>query len=159
MAYSLRHDPVTGVVVHDGVIRDADGAFVPNDPDNADWHTYLDWVRAGGVTTVCAPPAVPLTVQAEAVRAECGRLIVEHIGGAETQASMQREATYLLQLVAAGQALSDEQHAEAAMFIRINQWETAMVDAREVAIANELAVGAVPWPPAPPGLAAFRNGF
>ena len=29
------------------VIRDVDGAFIPNDPDNIDWRHYQDWLAAG----------------------------------------------------------------------------------------------------------------
>jgi hypothetical protein len=31
-----------------GVIRLADGSFIPDDPRNCDWQQYLDWVAKGG---------------------------------------------------------------------------------------------------------------
>ena len=32
-----------------GVIRLSDGAFIPPDPENADWRRYQDWLADGGV--------------------------------------------------------------------------------------------------------------
>lgn len=32
-----------------GVIREIDGAFIPNNPKNSGWQDYLRWVDAGGV--------------------------------------------------------------------------------------------------------------
>ena len=40
----------------DGVIRTADGAYIPNDPDNRDWQEYLAWVEAGGVPAPYVEP-------------------------------------------------------------------------------------------------------
>jgi hypothetical protein len=37
------------------VIRN-DGAVIPNDPDNADWIAYQEWVALGGVTMPYIPP-------------------------------------------------------------------------------------------------------
>jgi hypothetical protein len=36
---------------HGGVIRDADGAFIPADPSNSDYAAYLAWVAAGHAAT------------------------------------------------------------------------------------------------------------
>lgn len=45
-----------------GVVREADNAFIPNDPANADWKAYQAWVAAGNTPTPYAPPAVPQTI-------------------------------------------------------------------------------------------------
>lgn len=33
-----------------GVVRISDGALIPDDPTNADWRAYCEWVAAGGET-------------------------------------------------------------------------------------------------------------
>lgn len=38
----------------EGVRRDADGAFIPADPQNVDWQAYRAWLAAGN--TPAAPP-------------------------------------------------------------------------------------------------------
>jgi hypothetical protein len=42
----------------DGVLRLADGAFIPASPGNSDWQAYLEWVEAGN--TADASPAAPM---------------------------------------------------------------------------------------------------
>lgn len=45
----------------DAVIRTADGATIPNDPDNRDWIEYQDWLDDGGVPDpYVKPPKVLL---------------------------------------------------------------------------------------------------
>jgi hypothetical protein len=42
-----------------GVVRDTDGASIPNDPQNTDWLLYLSWAALGNNPTVPAvSPAV-----------------------------------------------------------------------------------------------------
>ena len=43
--YKLRNDSLTSQV--SGVIRLADNAFIPFDPDNRDYQEYLRWLEAG----------------------------------------------------------------------------------------------------------------
>ncbi len=44
-----------------GVMRTADGAFVPDDPSNGDWQIYQTWLAAGN-TPDPAPVIPPSTV-------------------------------------------------------------------------------------------------
>lgn len=42
-----------------GVIRDADGAFIPAAAGNTDWQAYLAWVAAGNTASPYVPPVLP----------------------------------------------------------------------------------------------------
>lgn len=44
----------------EGVIRLADGAFIPASEANADWRCYLAWVDAGNTADPSSTPATPL---------------------------------------------------------------------------------------------------
>jgi hypothetical protein len=49
----------------DCILRLADGAFIPPDPANTDYATYLEWVEAGNMpdpAPMIGPPA-PLTTE------------------------------------------------------------------------------------------------
>ncbi len=50
-----------------GVIRIADGAFIPTDPGNTDWREYLDWLADGNapLPTDPEPPVPPAPLSAE----------------------------------------------------------------------------------------------
>lgn len=39
-----------------GILRIADGAFIPADPDNADYAAYLEWLEAGNAPQPVDPP-------------------------------------------------------------------------------------------------------
>lgn len=32
----------------DGVVREQDHAFIPNEPMNRDWQAYLEWLKSSG---------------------------------------------------------------------------------------------------------------
>jgi hypothetical protein len=40
-----------------GIIRDADGAFIPDDPANRDYAEYMAWMAEGNEATPYQPPA------------------------------------------------------------------------------------------------------
>lgn len=42
-----------------GVIRSADGAFIPADPGNTDYQAYLAWVATGNTPDPVAPALTP----------------------------------------------------------------------------------------------------
>lgn len=42
-----------------GVIRDDDGAFIPDHEGNKDWQDYQDWLADGGVPNPYVPPPEP----------------------------------------------------------------------------------------------------
>ena len=47
--YTLTANPKT-------IVRDVDGAFIPDDPANLDYAEYLRWKKAGGKATPYTPP-------------------------------------------------------------------------------------------------------
>jgi hypothetical protein len=55
---------MTYTVTQNGiVIRDSDGAFIPSDPANSDYTTYLAWVAAGNTATPCPVVTSQLSAQ------------------------------------------------------------------------------------------------
>ena len=38
------------------IVRDIDGAFIPDDPDNVDYQAFTQWVKEGNEPTPYAPP-------------------------------------------------------------------------------------------------------
>jgi len=67
-----------------GVIRNADGAFIPSDAANRDWQQYLAWVADGGV------PDQTLVVSALAT--SNGAALTQRQQEAALAASLQRQA-------------------------------------------------------------------
>ena len=47
----------------DAVIRNSDGAFIPNDEGNRDWIEYQAWLEGGGVPDPYMPPETPPPTQ------------------------------------------------------------------------------------------------
>lgn len=47
-----------------GVIRDSDGANIPNDPRNADWQQYQTWITAGNTPQPMPPLDAPIELRA-----------------------------------------------------------------------------------------------
>lgn len=47
------------------VRRDADGATIPDDPNNADWRAYQAWLGLGNIPTPAVTPVLPpLSIEA-----------------------------------------------------------------------------------------------
>jgi hypothetical protein len=47
MTYTQCWDPMRNQVSDTMILRDEDGAFIPSDPDNMDYHAYLAWLDEG----------------------------------------------------------------------------------------------------------------
>jgi hypothetical protein len=59
MTYTQIWD-TTNNQVHDYIIvRDADNAFIPFDPDNMDYQEYLAWLEEGNQPTPAQQPVMP----------------------------------------------------------------------------------------------------
>jgi hypothetical protein len=55
--YTQVWNPITNAINPNLIIRNSDGAYIPNDPDNQDWQAYLAWLAAGGIPS--PPPNMP----------------------------------------------------------------------------------------------------
>ena len=53
MTYTLTAPSLGNIEI---IVRDEDGAFVPNDPDNIDWQAYQQWLDEGNQPTPYTPP-------------------------------------------------------------------------------------------------------
>jgi hypothetical protein len=57
MTYTQVWDAMQNKVSDSMIVRDEDGAFVPNDSDNIDWQDYQRWLDEGNAPTPYTPPA------------------------------------------------------------------------------------------------------
>jgi hypothetical protein len=61
MTYTQVWDDMTSAVSQNIIVRDADGAFIPTDPDNIDYQEYLAWLDEGNQPAPYEPPPVAKT--------------------------------------------------------------------------------------------------
>jgi hypothetical protein len=45
--YTLIYDPTTDSMHPNIIIRDEDGAHIPDDPTNRDWQEFQEWIAKG----------------------------------------------------------------------------------------------------------------
>jgi hypothetical protein len=53
-------------ITDNGVIKDGDGANIPNDPDNRHWREYLVWLADGNTPAAADPPPAPVAAPLDA---------------------------------------------------------------------------------------------
>ena len=58
MSYTQARDPLSGAPTDAYIVRDADGAHVPNDGGNLDWQAYQAWLSNGNAPVLSAPAMV-----------------------------------------------------------------------------------------------------
>ena len=56
MTYTQVWDSIANAPSQIVIVRDADGAFIPDDPANLDWQDYQAWLDAGNTPTPYTPP-------------------------------------------------------------------------------------------------------
>jgi hypothetical protein len=57
MTYTQVWDHMTNAVNPNIIVRDEDGAHIPNDPDNKDWQDYQAWLAEGNTPNPAPPPS------------------------------------------------------------------------------------------------------
>jgi|SRR5215475_12108924 len=85
------YPPNSGNSDANGIIRNSDGAYVPNDPGNADWQIYQEWLTAGDVpdstlvvsATALGNAAVIAQYQEEAARAATLQALEDRLSAIE----------------------------------------------------------------------------
>jgi hypothetical protein len=60
MTYTQVWDHMTGQPSETTIQRDADGAFIPMDPDNVDCQEYMAWLDEGNAPKSATPPVSTL---------------------------------------------------------------------------------------------------
>lgn len=69
-----------------GVIRKADNTYIPDDPRNADYQDYQEWLAAGNTAEPADAPTVaeqnaPILAAIQALEASQARAMREHVLG------------------------------------------------------------------------------
>ena len=55
--YRAAFDVMTGKANPHIIVREEDGAFIPDDPENIDYQAYLRWLADGNKLKASVPPA------------------------------------------------------------------------------------------------------
>lgn len=63
----------------DMILRIADGAFIPPDPANSDFQTYLAWLDAGNIPEPAPEPPVPPEPPTAAERLEAAGFSIDEL--------------------------------------------------------------------------------
>jgi hypothetical protein len=67
------------LVYNSSCILRSDGAYIPPDPDNTDYQTYLAYLAAGGLATPAAEPAVTQSDVSAALQAQMDATAQAHL--------------------------------------------------------------------------------
>lgn len=111
-----------------------------------------------GLAPLLEPTTDNLTIP---IRVECERRVNAALRSATVQASMDRRHAVINGMLAAGTVLPTGYQEDKDMFIKIDQWESDMVDRREAMILSgdpDYLLDSK-WVPTPAGLDTFLNGY
>jgi len=65
------------LTIGDTILRLADNAFIPPDPANTDYQTYLEWVAAGNTPEPAPEPLAPVQLTTEQKLEAAGLTVAE----------------------------------------------------------------------------------
>lgn len=96
--------------------------------------------------SLATPVSLPLAARVNAAFEARVRAV---LGTPDRQASILREHAALNAVLSRGGEISDEQAADYAVMLAINEWEAAAIAVRRAAIRHGIEPEAIDWPPMP----------